>query len=81
MLKAIMLALVIMDHSFTHQFLHQYYSSFWERISIPILMIIMGFNMGYSFHQRSVNSLKELYSFKYFEAKLRRYMIPYLFYI
>ncbi|WP_457559669.1 acyltransferase family protein [Candidatus Harpocratesius sp.] len=78
MLKAIMLALVIMDHSFTHQFLHQYYSSFWERISIPILMIIMGFNMGYSFHQRSVNSLKELYSFKYFEAKLRRYMIPYL---
>lgn len=78
-LKALMMALVIMDHTFTHQFLHQYGAPFWERISIPIFMIIMGFNMGRSFQKRGVNKLTDLYSWKYFEAKLRRYMIPYLF--
>jgi peptidoglycan/LPS O-acetylase OafA/YrhL len=77
-MKAIMIALVIMDHTFTHDFLHQYGSVFWERISIPILMIIMGFNMGKSFSQKGECSLKERYSRSYFENKIKRYMIPYL---
>ncbi|RLI63160.1 MAG: hypothetical protein DRO88_10620 [Promethearchaeia archaeon] len=77
-LKAIAMVLVIMDHSFTHQFLHQYGAPFWERIAIPIFMIIMGFNIGLSFRKRGEMSLEELYSWQYFEAKLRRYMIPYL---
>jgi hypothetical protein len=77
-MKAIMIALVIMDHTFTHAFLHQFGSSFWERISIPILMIIMGFNMGKSSEGKTYTKLKDYYSRTYFESKLKRYMIPYL---
>ena len=77
-MKAVMIALVIMDHTFTHAFLHQFGSSFWERIAIPILMIIMGFNMGKSNQGKTYTSLKEYYTRSYFEAKLKRYFIPYL---
>ncbi|WP_457918958.1 acyltransferase family protein [Candidatus Lokiarchaeum ossiferum] len=78
LMKAIMIALVIMDHSFTHAFLRQYGSYFWERIAIPILMIIMGFNMGKSYKGKKFATLKEYYTRSYFESKLKRYMIPYL---
>ena len=76
--KALMIAFVIMDHTFTHAFLHEYGSSFWERISIPILMIIMGFNMGKSFKNQGVTKLKEMYSLSYFENKMKRYVVPFL---
>lgn len=78
-MKAIMIGLVIMDHTFTHDFLHQFGSPFWERISIPILMIIMGFNMGKSSNGINYSKLREYYTITYFESKLKRYIIPYLF--
>ncbi|UYP47788.1 hypothetical protein NEF87_004073 [Candidatus Lokiarchaeum ossiferum] len=76
--KALMIAFVIMDHTFTHAFLHDFGSSFWERISIPMLMIIMGFNMGKSFDKKGVTKLKEMYSLSYFENKMKRYVVPFL---
>lgn len=81
-MKTMMIFLVIMDHSFTHKFLHQYGSTFWERISIPLFMIIMGFNLGTSFKTHGIsaqNSLRELYTKEYFQKKFQRYLIPYLF--
>ncbi|UYP45882.1 hypothetical protein NEF87_002167 [Candidatus Lokiarchaeum ossiferum] len=77
-MKAIMIGLVIMDHTFTHSFLHQFGSPFWERISIPILMIIMGFNLGNSSKGINHMKLKDYYTRSYFEKKLKRYFIPYL---
>ncbi|UYP48155.1 hypothetical protein NEF87_004440 [Candidatus Lokiarchaeum ossiferum] len=76
--KTLMIALVIMDHTFTHTFLHDYGSSYWERISIPILMIVMGFNMGKSFDKQGLRTLKEMYSFSYIENKMKRYVVPFL---
>ncbi len=77
-LKAMMMVFVVMDHTFTHYFLSDKGAIFWERISIPILMIIMGFNLGLSFHKTDYTNFKNLYSRDYFEKKLKRYMIPYL---
>ncbi len=87
-LKGWMIILVIVDHSFTHSFLSNYYNTFWERISIPVFLIIMGLNMVKSFDRKlNLNdnnnletiTLRKLYSFDYFSKKLRRYVIPYLF--
>ena len=76
--KALMILFVIMDHTFTHAFLRQFYSSFWERISIPILLIVMGFNMGKSFKRKGYTEMSQLYSWDYFESKFKRYIAPYL---
>lgn len=76
--KAILIFLVIMDHTFTHAYLHQYASSFWERIAIPMLLVIMGFNMGKSFKRKGYTTIKQLYSLSYFESKFKRYIAPYL---
>ncbi len=77
-MKMIMIALVIVDHSFTHGFLHAYYTPFWERISIPLLMVIMGFNMGYSYKNKGKLTLRQMYSLEYFKNKFKRYLIPYV---
>lgn len=77
-MKMIMIALVIVDHSFTHGFLHDYYSPFWERISIPLLMVIMGFNMGYSYKNKGKMTFRQMYSIEYFKNKFKRYLIPYV---
>ncbi|WP_457917272.1 acyltransferase family protein [Candidatus Lokiarchaeum ossiferum] len=76
--KAVMIFLVIMDHTFTHHYLSKYLSTFWERISIPMLVIIMGYNMGISFKKKGYTTIKQLYSLKYFESKLKRYIAPFL---
>ncbi|MHA1519167.1 MAG: acyltransferase family protein [Promethearchaeota archaeon] len=82
-LKTVMMALVIMDHSFTHAFLHDYASPFWERISIPVLMVIMGFNtvISYNASEAAIGhnlGLRELYSWAYFKKKIERFLIPYI---
>ncbi len=50
----------------------------WERISIPVFLIIMGFNMGHSFKKTGEKKLIKLYSFNYFKTKFWRYIFPFL---
>ena len=49
-----------------------------ERISIPMFLVIMGFNMGLSFKRTGETSLKKLYSWKYFKSKFWRFIFPFL---
>ncbi|MHA1511759.1 MAG: acyltransferase family protein [Promethearchaeota archaeon] len=77
-MKAWMIILVILDHSTTHDFLSQYWSPFWERIAIPGFIVIMGFNLGISFKEKGITTLKEAYSKEYFVSKMKRYIIPYI---
>ncbi|MHA1673239.1 MAG: hypothetical protein ACTSYI_06390 [Promethearchaeota archaeon] len=77
-LKSWMMLLVIMDHTFSHAFLGPLGAIFWERISIPIFLILMGYNMASSFQNQGLTSLSELYSWGYFRKKIERYIMPYL---
>jgi hypothetical protein len=52
-------------------------SIFWERLSIPFFLLVMGFNMGLSFKYRGAKSLRELYSRNYFGRKFNRYIFPF----
>ena len=82
LLKAFMIAFVIIDHSFAYTGRAAMGFELWERMSIPFFLVIMGFNMANSFAKQGDSSLKELYSWKYFKKKLWRYVFPYLiFYI
>ncbi len=78
-MKTLMIFLVILDHSTTHGFLLQFWSPLWERIAIPGFIVIMGFNLGISFNEKGITTLKEAYSKDYFISKMKRYIIPYLF--
>ncbi|MFX1360770.1 MAG: acyltransferase family protein, partial [Promethearchaeota archaeon] len=82
--KAMMIFLVIFDHTFPWMY-HGYmvYKDYWavalwERISIPVFLVILGFNVGYSFRQKGQYKLKELYSWPYFKRKFWRYIFPFL---
>lgn len=79
-MKCFMMVLVILDHATTHSYMLQFYSPLWQRIAIPLFLVIMGFNMGVSFKRKGFDnkSLKEMYSKKYFKSKLQRYIIPYV---
>jgi len=77
-MKTWMIFLVILDHSTTHVFLSQYYSALWERIAIPGFIVVMGFNLGISFKEKGITTLKEAYSKEYFVSKMKRYVIPYI---
>ncbi|MFX0034441.1 MAG: acyltransferase family protein [Candidatus Hermodarchaeota archaeon] len=77
-LKAIMIFLVIFDHMVSWEVKREIGVSLWERISIPVFLVIMGFNMGISFQKKGVQSLKELYSWSYFKSKILRYILPFL---
>jgi len=77
-LKAIAIAFVVMDHSLTWEIKGAIGSVFWERLSIPFFLIVMGFNMGTSFKYRNAKSLRELYSIKYFIRKTKRYVLPFI---
>ena len=48
-LKAIAIAFVVMDHSLTWEIKGSLGSIFWERLSIPFFLLVMGFNMGLSY--------------------------------
>ncbi len=77
-LKAIAIAFVVLDHSLTWEIKGALGSVFWERLSIPFFLIVMGFNMGSSFRYRKTKSLLELYSIEYFIRKTKRYVLPFI---
>jgi peptidoglycan/LPS O-acetylase OafA/YrhL len=82
LLKAIMIAFVIIDHAVGYAPYKGLGYELWERMSIPVFLIILGFNMGKSFQRQGDLSLKKLYSWNYFKKKLLRFVFPYLiFYI
>ncbi len=76
-LKAIAIAFVIMDHSLTWEIKGAMGSVFWERLSIPFFLIVMGFNMAYSFKYSGASTLRELYSWESFKRKFKRYVFPF----
>lgn len=77
-LKAFMILFVIIDHSLAFANLQGKGFELWQRIAIPMFLIIMGFNMGKSFARDGKKSLKELYSWNYFKKKFWRYVYPYI---
>ena len=77
-LKALMIFLVIFDHYVYWDVKDEIGVALWERISIPVFLIIMGFNMGHSFRAHGADSLKQLYSWSYFKKKILRYVFPFL---
>ena len=77
-LKAIAIVFVVMDHSLTWEIKGSMENIFWERLSIPFFLIVMGFNMGLSFKHRGTVHLKDLYTREYFSRKVVRYVFPFL---
>jgi peptidoglycan/LPS O-acetylase OafA/YrhL len=77
-LKAAMIFLVIFDHIVSWGIKSQIGVSFWERICIPVFLVLMGFNMGLSFKRHGATTLRELYSWRYFKSKILRYIVPFL---
>jgi hypothetical protein len=77
-LKVWMMLLVILDHSVPHNILGMFYSVFWERIAIPVFMIIVGFNWGKSLSREKDQSLSNLYSWEgYWKPKIKRFVVPF----
>ncbi|MHA2326276.1 MAG: acyltransferase family protein [Promethearchaeota archaeon] len=76
-LKAVMIFLVIFDHTYPWVLKNNMGVTLWERISIPVFLVIMGFNMGISLRRTGETSLKKLYSRKYFKKKFWRYIFPF----
>ena len=68
-LKAVMIFLVIFDHTIPWTLKGDIGVALWERISIPVFLVIMGFNMGLSFNKIENPSLRNLYSKRYFKGK------------
>jgi len=77
-LKTFMIAFVIIDHSVIRVLLWEAGAELWERMSIPVFLVVLGFNMGNSFARKGEQSLKELYSWKYFKKKFWRFIFPYI---
>ncbi|MFW9950223.1 MAG: acyltransferase family protein [Candidatus Thorarchaeota archaeon] len=77
-LKTIMIFLVIFDHTIPWLYKNFMGVVLWERISIPVFLVIMGFNMGLSFQHEGEKSLLKLYSWNYFKKKFWRYIRPYI---
>jgi hypothetical protein len=73
-----MISLVILDHILPHLTKSMLYIQFWLRLSVPVFLIIMGFNYGHSFQFNGYTSLREIYSKGYFNRKFKRYIIPFL---
>ncbi|MHA1985471.1 MAG: acyltransferase family protein [Promethearchaeota archaeon] len=76
-LKAIMIFLVIFDHTIPWIFKDTMGVTLWERISIPVFLVILGFNAGLSFQRTGEKSLRKLYSWKYFKKKFWRFIFPF----
>ena len=76
-LKAIMIFLVIFDHMVSWNIKNDLGVALWERISIPVFLVILGFNMGHSFRRHGASSLKQVYSWRYFKSKILRYILPF----
>jgi len=78
LIKAVMIFLVIFDHTVPWALKDYMGVALWERISIPVFLVIMGFNMGLSFKQAGETSLKKLHSWNYFKKKFWRFIFPFL---
>ena len=78
-LKTLMIFLVIFDHTIPWDIKNNLGVALWERISIPVFLVIMGFNMGLSFQKKKNQSVFfGLYSWKYFLHKIKRYIFPFI---
>ena len=77
-LKAIAIIFVVMDHSLTWTVKGSIGSLFWERLSIPFFLIVMGFNMGFSFKYHGGSRLRDFFTWEYFKRKFARYVFPFL---
>lgn len=77
-LKAIAILFVVMDHSLTWEVKGSIGSLFWERLSMPFFLMVMGFNMAVSFKYSGATSLNNLYTWDYFKRKIVRYVLPFL---
>jgi len=77
-LKAAMIFLVIFDHFVSWNIKRDIGVALWERISIPVFLVLLGFNMGLSFKRQGATTLKQLYSWRYFKKKILRYIVPFL---
>jgi peptidoglycan/LPS O-acetylase OafA/YrhL len=77
-LKTFMIAFVIIDHSVIRVLVWGAGAELWERMSIPVFLVILGFNMGNSFARMGEQSLGELYSWEYFKKKFWRFIFPYI---
>ncbi len=77
-LKAVMIFLVNFEHCVPWIYKNNIGVALWERISIPVFLVILGFNMGHSFREQGAQSLKQLYSWSYFKKKIMRYIVPFL---
>ena len=78
LLKAFAIAFVIIDHSVLRALLWDAGAELWERMSIPLFLIILGFNMGNSYARKGDQYLSELYSWAYFKKKFWRFIFPYI---
>ncbi|MHA1453244.1 MAG: acyltransferase family protein [Promethearchaeota archaeon] len=77
-LKVWMIFLVILDHSVPHNITGLFHSVYWERIAIPVFMVVLGFNWGKSLSRKKDQSLKSLYSWEgYWKPKIKRFVVPY----
>ncbi|NVM16958.1 MAG: acyltransferase family protein [Candidatus Lokiarchaeota archaeon] len=77
-LKATMIFLVIFDHFVSWNIKSDIGVALWERISIPVFLVILGFNMGRSLRAQGDKTLKQLYSWSYFKKKIISYVVPFL---
>ena len=77
-LKALMIFLVIFDHTIPWDIKNNMGVALWERISIPIFMIIMGFNIGHSFQKKKNKNLESYYTEGYFGKKIIRFIVPFI---
>jgi len=77
-LKALMIFLVIFDHTIPWSIKDNLGVSLWERISIPVFMVILGFNFGKSFQRKKTYLSESYYTREYFWNKLFRYFFPFL---
>lgn len=77
-LKAYMICIVIFDHSIPYNITISIGGMFWERIVIPIILIIMSFNLANSFKRNEEETAKEIFNKNYFRKKFVRLGVPYL---
>ncbi|MBD3194437.1 MAG: acyltransferase family protein [Candidatus Lokiarchaeota archaeon] len=72
-LKALMIFLVIFDHTIPWTIKNEIGVILWERISIPVFLVIMGFNFGISYQSKGE---KKFYK-NYLSRRVSRYLIPF----
>ena len=77
-LKTLMIFLVIFDHTIPWSIKDNLGVALWERIAIPVFMVILGFNFGKSFQSKKTPLLESFYTREYFFNKLFRFVIPFL---